>query len=381
MSAAAGASTYPSRCVLENVPKVHFYQGGPRCPEDVPFPSCLRAALEFMGQNLGCRHTTVRQPAWPFDCAYAYILGVSGAASRLLWHPAQWDGANGDMALMAEDAHEPFRRAFEAVGYACEILDRPPERDSEALFRQRIVDSIAGQGLPVIAFGVIGPPECCLVSGYDESGDVLIGWNFFQDFPECNADVEFEPNGQFRKRGWYPATPGLILIGAKRERPPMKELGRRSLAWILQVTRTPQVGSRRSGLAAYTAWAEALLRDDQFASDDIALLRERYMVHYDAVGILAEGRWYGALFLAQLASNVFDRAAEELFHAAACYAAEHDLMWQVWRLAGGNGVSDAHVRKLAEPETRRQIAAVILQARDQDAQATAHIERALARVK
>jgi hypothetical protein len=34
----------PSRLVLEGVPKVAFYDGT-RCPEDMPFPSCMRALL------------------------------------------------------------------------------------------------------------------------------------------------------------------------------------------------------------------------------------------------------------------------------------------------------------------------------------------------
>lgn len=37
---------------------------------------------------------------------------------------------------------------------------------------------------PVIAIGVVGPPEPCIVAGYDKGGEVLIGWSFFQDRPE-----------------------------------------------------------------------------------------------------------------------------------------------------------------------------------------------------
>jgi hypothetical protein len=69
--------------------------------------------------------------------------------------------------------------------------------------------------------------------------------------------------------------------------------------------------------------------------------------------------------------------AEELLMAAACYAAEHDLMWQVWNLVGGIDNPEAYL-KLAEPAVRRQIVPVILQARDRDAEAADHIERALA---
>jgi hypothetical protein len=36
-------TTVPDRLVLEGVPRVHFYEGGPSCPEDIPFPFVMRA--------------------------------------------------------------------------------------------------------------------------------------------------------------------------------------------------------------------------------------------------------------------------------------------------------------------------------------------------
>ena len=52
-------------------------------------------------------------------------------------------------------------------------------------------------------------------------------------------------------------------------------------------------------------------------------------------------------------------------------------MWQIWGLVGGIGWDEAKVRKLAEPDIRRQIAPLILKARDKDEEAASHIERAL----
>ncbi len=125
------------------------------------------------------------------------------------------------------DPLDGFRRAFEAAGYACQFaLKRdfaqshgyPQAQDyGEDDFRALIVQSIRDTGRPVIAFGVVGPPECSLITGYDEGGDVLIGWSFFQDEAWCNAGVEFEPSGYFRKRNWFADTHGLILIGDKQQ--------------------------------------------------------------------------------------------------------------------------------------------------------------------
>jgi hypothetical protein len=70
--------------------------------------------------------------------------------------------------------------------------------------------------------------------------------------------------------------------------------------------------------------------------------------------------------------------AEDLLHAAALYAGEHDLMWQVWDLAGGNGNPQAHTF-MPDPAVRRQIADLILQAHQKDAEAAIYIEQALSK--
>jgi hypothetical protein len=58
--------------------------------------------------------------------------------------------------------------------------------------------------------------------------------------------------------------------------------------------------------------------------------------------------------------------------------AEHDLMWRVWGLVGGIGHDDEKVHKLTDPDVRRRIVPVIHKAREKDAEAADHIERALA---
>jgi hypothetical protein len=367
----------PARVVLEGVPRIGFVQDGPRCQEDVPFPSALRACLEYMDESFGCRRLGLRRPACQFDCAYAYFMGTSGYAFQLSWKPG-WHRDGGKRLRLSADPAAPFHRAFEAAGHAHEIILVTDAQEDEARFRQRIVESIREQGRPVLGFGVVGPPECCIIAGYDEYGDVLIGWSFFQDSPPYNTGVEFEPSGYFRKRDWFRDTEGLICIGAKKKTPPRREIYAGALDWALHVVRTPVVeDNRHSGLAAYTAWAEALKCDADFRGQDETTLWDRFLIHDDAVGAVAEGRWYAAQFLRQMAEHT-PTVATPLLAAAACYEAEHDLMWEVWALVGGNGRSEAHAHSLADPTVRRQIASLVLQARDLDVQAAGHMERALA---
>jgi len=367
-----------ARVVLDGVPRVHFYEGEERCPEDITFPSCLRAYLDSVGDSLGCKHAPARQSESRVACGYAYLMGTSGAAFFLSWRPG-WRLDNMAIEYMSADSEAPYRRALESVGYAYEIVRKDHGRDNEAYFRSRIIESIRDCGRPVIAKGVIGPPEDCLIAGYDDGGDVLVGWNFFQSFPEFNAGVEFEPSGYFRKRDWLKDTWSLIVVGDRYEPPPLGQVYRDALEWALTVVRTPMPhGGRYNGLAAYTGWAEDIARDQDFPTHDMDVLRERHMVHHNAVGMVAEGRWYGAQFLKEVAANE-PALAEEVLSAASCYEAEHDLMWEIWSLAGGNGMTDAHVTALADPGARRAIAPVILRARDQDAEAAEHLERALSK--
>jgi hypothetical protein len=286
---------------------------------------------------------------------------------------------------MSDDAAAPERHIFEAIGYEHEWIAKEEGHEDEALFRARIAESIQ-RGMPVLGYGVIGPPEPSIIAGYDEGGDVLIGWSFFQD-----GSTEREPTGYFRKRDWFESTECLLIIGDKVDKPSLDETCRTALGWMLQVARVPMVRPepeapewyrhRHNGLAAYDAWAEHLLRDEEWPADGEALLRAHHRIHNDAVGTVAEARWYGSVFLAQLVEGFVAGPGKrgtqaEVLHAAACYAAEHDLMWEVWELAGGIDNPEAH-RAMADPDVRRAMVDIIRQARDQDMLAAQHLEQAL----
>jgi hypothetical protein len=381
--------TVPTRQILEGVPEIKFYDGqGPRCPEDLTLPSVMRALMEYLGEDeFGCRSCRAIKPGCKIDCSYAFFTGVTGMAAFLSWKKG-WEGDNGAYFYMAADPCAAEKAALRAAGYAMEVLEKVDGRDNEGIFRQRVIAEIQ-KGRPVVAYGVVGPPEPALITGYDEGGDVLTGWSFFQKIPDFGAGLAFEPNGYFRKRDWFKDTLALLLIGEKGQRPPLKELYRDGLRWMLEVARIPMVRpeadapawyqNRANGLAAYTAWADQLVQDEDFPADD-AVLFQRHDAHNMVVGNVAEARWYGTLFLIQ-ASNpdmVHYSMIADLLHAAACYAAEHDLMWKLWDLAGGNGNPEAF-RKFADPAVRRAMVPIILEAGRQDAEATRYIEQALTR--
>ena len=383
MSMTPASLVVPQRVLLSGVPRVHFYQGGAsRCPEDFTFPSCLRAALEFLGHNLGCLHVPKGTPGWGLNCAYAYLVGASGNAFSLVWNDG-WDPGNTDIRWIAADPAEPMRRALEAAGCSGQVLLREQGHADEGVYRDAIITSLRDQGRPVLALGVVGPPECCLITGYDEGGDVLMGWSFFQDVPGFAPSQGIEPTGEFRQGDWFAQTAGLIVLGdgnggAAIGKPPDRHaIYRSTLREAVASIRAPMIHGRHTGLAAYDAWAEHLLRDDAFPTGEPAALRERYDIHDWTVGNVATARWYGSLFLSQMA-NEEPWMSAELLRAAACMAEEHALMWDAWGLVGGIGWNEERGHKLAEPDTRRAIVEVIGQSREWYAQMADHLEAALA---
>jgi hypothetical protein len=379
---------------LENVPRINFYEGGPRCPEDLCIPSVLRALGEYFSEEeFGCRTCRAIQPGCKINCSYSFFVGVTGVGSYLSWKPG-WNDSNAAF-YMSADPEAPERWGYRALGYAFEWVEKgenasPEENESDRTrYLQAIIESLE-KGRPVVGYGVVGPPEPALITGYDEGGEVLIGWSFFQGIPGLNEGVELEPNGYFRKRDWFKDTHSLLIIGEKQERPPLSQIYKDALQWAVQVTRTPVVRpepgapawyrGRSNGMAAYEAWANSLLQDEDYTNAAEPRLMELHDIHNSAVGQVAEARWYGSQFLVQ-ASNpdiLHYSMAEDLLHAAACYAAEHDLMWKLWDLAGGNGNPEAW-KKFADPTVRRQMVPIIQEARNKDEQAIEHIERALAK--
>lgn len=358
------------RAVLEGVPRAGYHVDGRRWSYHFsPWAGCLTACIAFLGKEI----------------SYHYAVGTSGMGFRLLWNSLEWDPGNvGDLQM---GSAEPYRRAFEATGYAHELLYNGEHRFGEQVeflgasrdretFRRRIVESLRDTGHPIIAWGVVGPPEACVITGYDEGGEVLIGWSFFQDSPPEFPEQDYEPSGYFRRRDWFPHTLGLVLIGDVQEKPPLSEIYRSALEWALQVVRTPMVHVHYSGLRAYEGWAEFMRRDEDI-QDDKAALELRKMCQYDAMAMVAE-REKAAAFLLEIAVHE-PSMAEELEAAVDCYGREMACLGGMHDATDGYIQSDEQLRKLSDPEAREQIARQVLKARDLDAEAADHIEKALAK--
>jgi hypothetical protein len=343
-------------------------------------------------------------------------MGTSGCAFRLNWGET-WDLDNVAIVYMSSDAGAPHRRANEALGItSAPVVARG--RDDEDAFKRFIVHAISELRKPVLAHGVVGPPEGSLITGYDEGGDVLLGWSYFQGnqdrmlgwWGDMNRDgvvewidepdLDFEPtdsgqtNGYFRKRKWFPSTFDASVLGERDQVPSPRALYRDSLEWALQVIRTPKTHrTKHNGLAAYEAWARDLEEDSAFPLGGMALVRDHYMVHQGAACTVAEGRQTAAWFFERVA-RALPEMATELGAASTCYRHEYALMRHTmdvigdaagtrvshdWVMPGETHEWDQSALALAEAKTRREIAPLIREAQARDREAAEYIERALSR--
>ncbi len=364
----------PAKKVLDGVMRVGFYAGGDQCPEDIPFPSCLASLLRYRGEDYPWLPVEEHNKTWRLNYGNVHFLGASGMAFGLLWREG-WHLDNADHMFVA-DPREVIRRAFMAAGYDYEIVEKQGNAQDEQRFTDKIMASI-NRGVPVLAFGIIGPPECCLVTGYDDGGHTLVGWNYFQNDPAFQGGVTIEPGGYFRKRDWFKDTLSLIIVGQKQANFDTRLSNHEMLTWALKVMRTPEVYGRHSGLAAFEAWRRHILNEADFADKDADTLRQRHTVHDTAVGLVAEGRYWGSLFLKHIAAESLPMESD-LMEAAACMKGEHDLMWEMWGVCGGNGNADAW-QLFKERDNRLKLAELIQKAQALDETAAKLIERALAR--
>lgn len=364
------------RLVLPDVARVGRRLGGGRNPERIPFPSCLAACLRYIGDYYPW--VPVREHSMDGRLNYSYIrtMGVTGMAFGLLWGPG-WSPGNAGLMSIA-DPDEIIDRAFRAAGRSYEAVWTSGKPADSDVLRRTLLESLES-GRPVLAFGVIGPPECCVITGYDCEQDAVIGWSFYQDDPQFAQDVEYEPNGCFRLQNWAQNTAGLVVVGDRTDRGAQPfDLAQSALAilnWALHVIHTAVAHDRKSGLAAYAAWAEQLVHDSDFTSSDEQQRKQRYAVHNSAVDRVAECRWTASHFLTLMADAIPELSAP-LLVAAEYYRQEYGLMLRVWSLVGAPGDPEAHTR-FADPAVRRRIAGMVLGARDTDARAAGMINQAV----
>lgn len=204
---------------------------------------------------------------------FLFFAGVTGDIFSQVWIEPKWQyhDAYSDVGKYTQN---PIRRAFDACGYTYEFVDKATlQRDKDKYIR-KIVESI-DKGHPVLTFGIVGPPICSIICGYDRQGEVLIGWSQFTDEPGEGPTDAVQSNGQFRKENGLDCSQALVFIGSqKKDNIPSKaDSMRQSLLHIpacafrealpLEEGRVAYFGGE-----AFRRWADSLSHEELFADED-----------------------------------------------------------------------------------------------------------------
>ena len=242
-----------TRKLIPNVQKLYEIKS-----ENYMFPSCMRSAMAALGED----------PAFDF----AFFAGVTGDFFTQIWGEPRWQ-YNDSYSSVCKDSQLPIRAAFDACGYDYEYVPREAMQSNKAAWVRKIVASI-DKGLPVLTFGIVGPPVCSIICGYAEDGEVLIGWSQFTDEIKADEPMDQVPaENYFQVRDGLDESYALIFIGGKKECPAIAESLRQSILNIPQwASMPPEKREDRQiyfGQPAFEAWADSLLRDEDFADESM----------------------------------------------------------------------------------------------------------------
>jgi hypothetical protein len=337
------------RAVIEGVRKLSWDTG-----EMCEFASALVAALEVLGT----------------DVAYPFVVGTSGAAFRFTLEPGAWNFGNYSIRNISADPYEPMRRALDATGHVYTIVEQGSRDEDTA----RIVASLDA-GAPVLAYPVVGPSDCCVITGYDEGGEVLLGWSTYQNIPD-DHDYPHDATGYFRKPGWHDNLQGYILIGEKQTPPPLRQIYLDALAWAVKLLRTPAVNQYATGLEGLRVWAEEMTQAQYFPEGDEETLGWRYVSAAVNMTMLRD-HCVAEAFLARMAEDEPD-LAPGLAAASACYVEVARLRDEMDGVMS-DAFTEAAMKAIGDPAARRAYAELILRIRDQEAEAATHLERLVTR--
>ena len=182
---------------------------------------------------------------------YDYVCAVSGSAFAASFSKEGWDFGN----QRAAGIPIIFEHTFKAFGYGVTRRFK-----SDFVTDSRLIMDSIDRGFPVITLGGIIPvANECLISGYDNDGAVLLGYNPFM-YIEDDHDEPHDDTGYFRKTGWHEnMRDSMLLIGEKTGKPPKETIFAETLKLIkCLITKKTLVPSHHNGLAAHRAFADAL---------------------------------------------------------------------------------------------------------------------------
>lgn len=364
------------RKILDGVEKHAF------SPESDLFCHALRIVQSYLGN---------------MDLTYPYLLCSSGRGFKVCWSNKFFfwdqfmDKPDPDPEYYLREDYESMESAIESSGYRANIVGnvdcRMPENGLKVFLgaediRRLVITSIYEFDRPVLAkLSVTGErwaPEISVITGYDESGEVITGWSPFQNEDNAKKVLEYEENGYFRMRDWEKETSVIMLIeGERKKAQDIREVSFHILSHAVELSKGYSREHEAWGFDAYDAWAKAVL-DESNGRVDTKVLKNRMDYYSSFIGHLAAQKHYSHECLKWMATTCYIWNVHDVLHAAANYANIHGLMWDIWKAVGGYWRDkDKEAVKFRDSSTRQHVVEIIRKARELDVSAVQHIQEAL----
>ncbi len=171
--------------------------------------------------------------------SYDYLMGLSGAAFRLHFHP-DWCPSAGDMTT----GFDVSKVLFSSLGYSTTLhsIDDNSFDDIRSLY-QKIKEQI-NRGVPIVAINLKVCPEWGIITGYLKKRPGILCRTFFDETEEYSL-AEHAP--------WL-----SFFIGDRSEPLHPEEIFKNSLKIAVQLGKTEDFEGYKSGRSAYKHWSKDL---------------------------------------------------------------------------------------------------------------------------
>ena len=330
-------------CILYGVPKVYFGRTVDGQMQLTPFPMCLQSVLNYIGQNI----------------SYTQIMAASGVAFSMRFDTKGWNMGAADISLTYKESTKPFELAFRTSGRRFKIIEEPDKSKAKTTYLAHIKTEL-DCGRPLIALGVVGPPEACILTGYQNGGETLLGWSLFQDGGPFDENLKTHEAGYFIRENWWENTQAIMSIGEEvGTLASTKEILESAFTLMTEEMIDTCNGSRPfyGGQAAYVAWAKTV-EDDSLYTDSTNMFVT--VTSHQEQEMMLWCRGLAAIYVGSLAEK-YPALSQDLSNCSKLLRDTAECVQKMQATRGGRDDENAQ-EKFRDKEIRLEIASYIRQA-------------------
>ena len=246
--------------VLSGVPRIFADQS-----HNYMFDECMWSLMQALGEEA--------------RLDFPFFAAATGDLFTQLWVEPPWH-YNDSLSNVCKDTLLPIRAAFVACGYDFDYISREYVQGDKLAYTRHIVDSI-DRGIPVLTFGIVGPPICSIITGYAEGGALLTGWaQFAGEHPEGEPFETHTTPGAFYIRDGLDESYALIFPKEKSAQTDLAQAYRlilRSIPGWINVPNDVQKECDAAvapnkiyfGKAAFEKWADTYADGGMFPDESV----------------------------------------------------------------------------------------------------------------